>query len=304
MRALTALLTLGVTASLATAALPGPLLLDAAIAGDAIISVGERGLIQRSTDGGSTWAPVEAGISRTLCAVSFADARTGWAAGHGALILRTTDGGKSWEHQFTGEDAESPFLDLIALPGGHVIAVGAFGMYYESHDAGATWEQRWILEEDAHLNRISQAPDGTLWLAGEFGTLLKSTDLAESWTALSTGEDGSLYGVLPLTNGDLIAYGLRGRIYRSTDAGATWTQAKTPGTGLLMTGIELAAAKTILVAGQGRTFWSSRDGGRTFTSAGGNTPAIAELLLSPAGQLLVIGELGADPARPPAALTR
>ena len=65
-----------------------------------------------------------------------------------------------------------------------------------------------------------------------------------------------------------------------------------------MTGIELASAKTILVAGQGRTFWTSRDGGRTFTSSGGNTAAIAELLLSPSGQLLVLGEMGAEPAQP------
>lgn len=276
----------------------GPLLLDAATAGYAIVTVGERGLVQRSTDGGSTWETIESGVPRTLCAVSFADDRTGWAAGHGALILRTSDGGKSWQHQFTGEDEESPFLDIIALSGGHVIAVGAFGMYYESHDDGATWEQRWVLEEDAHINRISQAPDGTLWMAGEFGTLLRSTDNAETWETLSTGEDGSLYGVLPLTNGDLLAYGLRGRIYFSTDDGETWRHSTTPGTGLIMTGIELSSAKTILVAGQGRTLWTSRDNGRTFTSSGGNTPAIAELLLSPRGHLLAIGEMGAEPAQP------
>jgi len=297
-RLLPALLSLSLAASFAGAALRGPLLLDAAVAGYAIVAVGERGLVQRSSDGGSSWRTIDSGVPRTLCAVTFADERTGWAAGHGAIILRTSDGGKSWQHQFTGDDVESPFLDIIALTGGHVIAVGAFGMYYESHDAGATWEQRWVLDEDAHLNRITQTRDGTLWLAGEFGTLLKSTDQAETWDILSTGEDGSLYGVLPLTNGDLLAYGLRGRIYRSTDGGETWERSKTPGTGLLMTGIELASASTILVAGQGRTMWTSRDNGRTFTSPGGNTPAIAEFLLSPTGQLLIFGEQGAEPAQP------
>jgi photosystem II stability/assembly factor-like uncharacterized protein len=295
-RLLVAICGLALAAPFAGAVVRGPLLLDAVVVGDAIIAVGERGLIQRSTDGGTTWSDIESGVPRTLCAVTFADERTGWAAGHGAIILRTSDGGKSWQHQFTGDDEESPFLDLLALPGGHVIAVGAFGMYYESHDAGATWEQEWILDEDAHLNRISQAADGTLWLAGEFGTLLRSTDQAATWETLTTGDDGSLYGVLPLTNGDLIAYGLRGRIYHSTDNGERWTRSATPGTGLLMTGIELSAARSILVAGQGRTTWTSRDGGRTFTAYGGNSPAIAEFLLSPTGQLLVFGEQGAGPA--------
>lgn len=298
MRLLAWLFSLSLAASGAEAALRGPLLLDAAVAGYAIVTVGERGLVQRSTDGGTTWDTIDSGVPRTLCAVTFTDERTGWAAGHGAIILRTSDGGKSWQHQFTGEDEESPFLDILALSGGHVIAVGAFGMYYESHDDGATWEQRWVLDEDAHLNRITQARDGTLWLAGEFGTLLKSTDQAETWETLSTGEDGSLYGVLPLTNGDLLAYGLRGRIYYSTDEGETWARSDTPGTGLLMTGVELSSARTIIVAGQGRTMWTSRDNGRTFTSSGSNTSAIAEFLLSPSGRLLGFGEMGAEPAQP------
>lgn len=272
------------------------LLLDATVADGFLVAVGERGLIKRSFDGGHTWDVVEAPVSRTLCAVSFANSRTGWAAGHGAIILRTTDGGQSWEHQFTGEDTESPFLDIIALPGGKVIAVGAFGAYYVSRDAGSTWEQEWILDEDAHLNRITRAADGTLWLAGEFGALLRSTDEGENWETLSTGEEGSLYGVLPLTNGDLLAYGLRGRIYRSTNNGETWTSIDTPGTGLLMAGIELAAARTVIVAGQSRTWWISRDSGKTFASASNDTPAIAEILQTPNGRLLTFGEAGVQQA--------
>ncbi|GAB5562344.1 MAG: YCF48-related protein [Synoicihabitans sp.] len=279
-----------------TAAVSDSLLLDAALAGDAIVAVGERGLVQRSTDGGETWTTVKSGVSRTLCAITFLDARNGWAAGHGAIILRTEDGGKSWQHQFTGEDEESPILDIMAVSGGHVIAVGAFGSYYESHNSGADWEQHFILEEDMHLNRISRSRDGTLWLAGEFGTLLRSRDSAQSWESLSTGEDGSLYGVLPLTNGDLIAYGLRGRIYRSNDDGETWTNLETPGTGLLMTGIELSSANTLIVTGQARTWWVSRNGGKTFTATVDDTPAIAELLLTPGGHLLTFGESGSNPA--------
>lgn len=281
-----------------TAAVSDSLLLDAALAGDAIVAVGERGLIQRSTDGGETWTTVESGVARTLCAVTFLDQRNGWAAGHGAIILRTEDGGKSWQHQFTGDDEESPILDIMAVSGGHVIAVGAFGAYYESHNSGADWEQHFVLEEDMHINRISRGPDGTLWMAGEFGTLLRSDDSAKTWQPLSTGEDGSLYGVLPLTNGTLIAYGLRGRVYRSTNNGENWTSLETPGTGLLMTGIELSSANTLIVAGQARTWWVSRDGGETFTATIDNTPAIAELLLTPSGHLLTFGETGSNPAPP------
>jgi photosystem II stability/assembly factor-like uncharacterized protein len=295
-RSLAACLIFFCAAVFGTAAVGDSLLLDAALAGDAIVAVGERGLIQRSTDGGDTWSTVDSGVSRTLCAITFLDQRNGWAAGHGAIILRTEDGGNSWQHQFTGDDEESPILDIMAVSGGHVLAVGAFGAYYESRNSGADWEQHFILEEDMHLNRISRSRDGTLWLAGEFGALLRSRDSAKTWQPLSTGEDGSLYGVLPLTNGNLIAYGLRGRVYRSTDDGESWTRVETPGTGLLMTGIELASANTLIVTGQARTWWVSRDGGQTFTATIDDTPAIAELLLTPSGHLVTFGESGSNPA--------
>ncbi|WP_221030891.1 WD40/YVTN/BNR-like repeat-containing protein [Actomonas aquatica] len=283
-------------ATVGFAAPTGPLLLDATFAGESIVTVGERGLIRRSTDGGKTWITSDPVVPYTLCAVSFADARNGWAAGHGAVVLRTTDGGLSWQHQYTGPDPESPFLDLLALDGGHLIAIGAFGSYFVSHDAGATWEQEWILDEDMHLNRITRMADGTLFIAGEMGALLRSSDNGVTWDTLDTGEDGSLYGVMELSDHTLLAYGLRGRVYRSTDRGDSWTAVKTPGTGLLMTGIELGAARTIILAGQARTWWMSRDGGRTFTAPTDRTPSIAEVLLTPAGQLLTFGENGVNPA--------
>ncbi|MCC5025536.1 MAG: hypothetical protein J6386_23385 [Candidatus Synoicihabitans palmerolidicus] len=45
---------LALTAVSADAAAKGPLLLDATLVGDAIIAVGERGLIPKSTDSGAT----------------------------------------------------------------------------------------------------------------------------------------------------------------------------------------------------------------------------------------------------------
>ncbi|MCC5025537.1 MAG: hypothetical protein J6386_23390 [Candidatus Synoicihabitans palmerolidicus] len=193
---------------------------------------------------------------------------------------------------------------MLALDHGHWLAVGAFGAFFESHDAGASWAQKWILDEDMHFNRITQTPAGTLFLAGEFGTLLRSTDRAKSWETLSPGEDGSLYGVLALDDHTLLAYGLRGRIYRSTDDGNSWQRIQTPGTGLLMTGIELGAPNTIIIAGQARTWWVSRDQGRTFRATTDKTAAIAELLLTPTGTLLTFGEDGAHTAPSPASKAR
>lgn len=288
-------LLLALLAPVASGAPRGPLLLDAALAGDSVVAVGERGLVVRSNDG-RTWTPTPAPIAGTLCAVAFAGPLEGWAAGHGAVILRTTDGGITWTPQFTGPDPEAPFLDLLALGQGHVLAVGAFGVFFESRDNGATWTQRAVLDVDLHLNRIVRTDDGRIYLAGESGTLLRSDDDGATWRSLETGDDGSLYGVLALRSGTLLAYGLRGRVYRSTDDGASWNLIRTPGTGLLQTGVESPVSGAIILAGQARTWWVSRDDGRTFRAATATTPAVAELLVSPTGELLSFGEDGAGPA--------
>ncbi|MCE9544573.1 MAG: hypothetical protein K8T25_03510 [Planctomycetia bacterium] len=69
-------------------------------------SVGDRGAIWQTLDGGRHWQPQESGVTCRLSAVQFVDPQRGWAAGgyfepltqlgHGVL-LRTLDGGAHWE---------------------------------------------------------------------------------------------------------------------------------------------------------------------------------------------------------------
>ncbi|MCA1733570.1 MAG: hypothetical protein LC732_08200, partial [Acidobacteria bacterium] len=60
------------------------LMLDATRAGDAIVAVGERGLILISEDRGQTWTQVRVPTRATLTGVWFHDRQRGWAVGHDA----------------------------------------------------------------------------------------------------------------------------------------------------------------------------------------------------------------------------
>ncbi|HJV93238.1 MAG TPA: glycosyl hydrolase, partial [Azonexus sp.] len=69
-------------------------MLGAARAGQRIVAVGDYGIVLLSDDQGKTFRQAASvPISSTLTAVSFADARNGWAVGHWGAILRTSDGG-------------------------------------------------------------------------------------------------------------------------------------------------------------------------------------------------------------------
>ncbi|MEX2045308.1 MAG: YCF48-related protein [Opitutus sp.] len=273
---------------------PTMLLLDGVRAGTEIIAVGERGTILRSTDNAGSWRPAENPGKAPLTAISLApNGSRGWAVGHDAVILVTEDAGRSWALQWQGETLEDSFLDVLALDDTRVIAVGAYGMVLHSSDAGKSWNRRRIDGDDFHLNRISRGPTGTLYVAGERGTLLRSRDAGTTWAPIRSSYDGSFFGILPLDRQTLVAYGLRGHVYRSADDGDTWVQVEIPHPVLLATAIRLKNGD-ILIAGHARALLVSRDLGRTFAPVPtAMMTAIAELLELPDGGVLALGEAGA-----------
>ncbi len=272
----------------------GQLLLDAAVAGDSVVAVGERGTVLQSGDAGRSWQRRSSGTHAPLTAVAFADARHGWAVGHEGVILQTVDGGASWRVQWQSPSPDDSFLDVLALDASRILAVGAYGLYVVSTDGGRTWTPRKILEDDYHLNRITRDEAGRLYLAGEHGTLLRSTDAGETWDPLAPPYEGSFYGILPLGGDVLLAYGLRGRVYRSDDAGASWTSVPADAAALLATAVRLPGGQVVL-AGQTRAPLVSPDARAAFARREvGLTTGIAELLLLSEGQLLAVGEAGAS----------
>lgn len=282
---------------------PRMLLLDGAVVGTDVIVVGERGTILRSTDNGMTWQAAASLAGGTLTGISFAPTTTpqaGWAVGHDALILATKDAGRTWTKQYQSENLQDSFLDVLALDEQHVLAVGAYGLCLETKDGGRSWAQRKLSDDDNHFNRLSRRPDGTLYLAGESGTLLRSGDAGATWTKLTAPYEGSFYGVLPLDQNILLAHGLRGHVHRSTDNGATWQKISTPQPVLYAAAAQLKG-NLLVLGGAARTLVFSRDAGRTFVAyPEPPTTVVAELIELPDGGLLALGEAGAtrlDPAK-------
>ena len=298
------------------------LLLDGVLAGPDVIAVGERGTILRSPDQGTHWERIESPTRATLTGVSFvpvAAPQLGWAVGHDAVILATADGGRSWTKPYQGENLQDSFLDVLALDAQRVIAVGAYGLAVVSVDGGQTWTQtdltgngtvigavgqlsptiafaapvQFGAYSQPHFHRITRGPTGTLYLAGERGTLLRSENLGESWQPIAAPYEGSFYGVLPLDARTLVAHGLRGHAYVSSDDGASWQAVSAPEPALLATAVRLKGGQLVF-SGQARTLWVSRDQGRTMNPlAGALSTGVAELLELPNGNLLALGEAGA-----------
>lgn len=133
-------------------------------------------------------AAVEAGPSRPLLAVRFANDKTGFAAGSFGQLFTTDDGGKHWS--YIGDRLDNA--------------------------------------EGLHLNALTLSADGHVYIAAEAGTVFVSTDMGRSWTRSNTGYKGHLYGVLALPGDALLAYGFNGHLFRSTDGGQAWKPLLSP----------------------------------------------------------------------------
>lgn len=298
-------------------------LLAAARAGARTVAVGERGVVALSDDDGRSWRQASVPSSVTLTAVRFADARRGWAVGHGGIVLATRDGGEHWTRQLDGhraaqivleaaraaghaesiadaerlvaDGADKPLLDLLLLGEARLLAVGAYGLALASEDGGQTW-QSWLPRlpnpKGLHLYAARQRGQ-TLLLAGEQGLVLRSSDGGRSFHRLETPYKGSFFSAELPGEHDLLLAGLRGTALRSADGGANWSSIAVPMPAAI-TATALDAEGRLLAANQAG-FVMALQGDRLVPLHAAPLPPLSGLLPHTGAPLLALTVQGVVP---------
>lgn len=253
----------------------------ARIPGGRLVVVGRRGLILTSDDGGASWLQSRVPVSTDLLAVSFPTTKQGWAVGHAGVVLHTGDGGLTWERQIDGrtlpdlliahskaaaaagdesaqrdlkeaqrfkEDGPGrPLLDVHFTDILHGMVVGAYNLALRTEDGGRTWTPISNLIENPegmHLYGLADI-DGTLWIAGEQGLVLKQNLLTGRFMRMPTPYAGTFFGVVGNAN-DIVVYGLRGHALRSGDGGTTWVELHSGTRSNLTSGAMLADGRLVI----------------------------------------------------------
>jgi photosystem II stability/assembly factor-like uncharacterized protein len=265
---------------------------DITVAGDRLVTVGERGFALVSDDAGKTWKPVETPVDRTLTGVAFKDAKVGVAVGHGGSVVRTEDGGNTWTRVPLEEAGTDSLLGVVHLDNDHFVAYGSFGLYVDSADAGKTWQKRMVISEDFDRHISQVVPYGqSLFMVAESGTLARSDDGGATWTAMTSPYEGSYFAALATKDGALLAFGMRGNVYRTTDFGGTWEKVDTGTTASLMSGRQLADGRILLVGNSGLLAVSKDDGRTLSIHWAPDAPGFAALT-EVAGKVILVGERG------------
>ncbi len=256
------------------------MLLDGANSRDRAVIVGDRGHILVS-ESRREWRQVPAPTRTMLTAVSAVDNKL-WAVGHDQVIIGSADGGLTWSLQHSDIAAEGPLLDVLFLDPDRGFAVGAYGQFLSTTDAGATWSVQAISdrtggvspavatpdaseaitdpslastdvgedEGDPHLNGIARSDAGLL-IVGEAGAAYRSIDQGATWERADLPYEGSMFGAVALDNGTIIAYGLRGNAYATADLGRSWQKLETGTDATLLGGAAVSGGRAVLVGASG-----------------------------------------------------
>ncbi|SSB98589.1 MULTISPECIES: YCF48-related protein [unclassified Pseudomonas] len=309
-------------AALQSAKADHAVLLAVTRAGERLVAVGERGIVLLSDDSGKHWRQARVPVSVSLTAVQFVDAEQGWAVGHMGVILHSSDGGETWVKQLDGvaaaqlalvsaqqgndakqlKDAErlvadgpdKPFLDLYFSDRRNGYAVGAYGLILRTVDGGDNW-QPWMQQVDnpEGLNLYGiRAAGGALFIVGERGLLLRSSDNGRSFQALDSPYDGSFFGLQGGAGGTLVAFGLRGNAYWSNDQGASWRRIETGLEVAFSAATKLPDGALVLVSQAGDLLISPSQGSSFRHLAGPTGTSVAGLVAAPDGSLICVGMSG------------
>ncbi|MEO8296963.1 MAG: YCF48-related protein [Burkholderiales bacterium] len=245
------------------------MLLASTRAGERIVAVGEHGVVLLSDDQGKTFRQAKTvPMDATLTAVSFVDAKQGWAVGHWGGVLSTTDGGETWSQQRIDVAVDRPLFAVHFFDAKRGVATGLWSLVLLTEDGGAHWTPVTMPVPEgakkADLNLLSLFADGKgrLFATAEKGVLARSDDQGKTWVYLSTGYKGSLWTGLAGTDGSLLAAGLRGSLFRSTDDGRTWTRLDS-GSKSSISALAYAGTDIVAVGAEGLVLRSS-DGGTSF----------------------------------------
>jgi len=245
------------------------MLQDAARAGSRIIAVGEHGIVLISDDEGKTWRQARhVPVSATLSAVTFTDAKHGWAVGQWGVILATSDGGETWAKQRMDVAVDQPLFSVLFTNDHDGIAVGLWSLMLATHDGGKTWTRTTLPKPpgggkaDRNLYRIFADRQGALYIASEQGMVLKSTDGGANWDYLATGGKGSLWSGVATPDGRIVVGGLLGSLFQSSDGGVTWSPLK-PETKSSITDL-VASGNGLLGVGLDGLVFRQREGSSSF----------------------------------------
>ncbi|MCB0793344.1 MAG: T9SS type A sorting domain-containing protein [Flavobacteriales bacterium] len=173
-----------------------------------------------SVDQGVSWQQSVLGMVDTEV-LAIAKATNGDLYAGSEQLYRSQDG-LTWTDISSGFPGGEAFVtDLLAEPGGRLIAAtDEWGIRF-SDDEGATWTNANTGLDDVTMNFIRKASNGYYFTADGYN-LYRSNDLTGTWEVINTGLTDTDIEEFAAGNGKLFAITYSDGLFTSADNGDTW----------------------------------------------------------------------------------
>lgn len=243
------------------------LLLDVERVGKNLFAAGEFGQVLKSDDNGATWTPGKVPTSITLTSVAFANDALGYAVGHDGVVLKTEDGGVNWTKLIDGSAINQFVLNSLQTRADALqeevdnLPENAKPETREAMEVAA--EEAMFLVDTAQgdvevgpskpLLDVVVNANGTVFVVGAYGQLLKSADQGANWTYLgdriNNPNNYHLNTLLLSKTGEIWLAGEQGTVQVSVDEGESWTSRKIDYDGSIFALMELPETRTVVAVG-------------------------------------------------------
>ena len=220
-------------------------------------TAGDAGVVQKTTDGGQTWTPLQTGLPNNFLALHFFNENTGIVVGIDGIILKTEDGGSSWSQMDSNTIHDLTDVVFISEQKGFITTWN--GDILRTTDGGETWSALQV--SNSRLLSITFVTNDVGYATG-FRHIFKTTDGGDSWVEVLNV--ARVFNDIYFINENIgFAVANAGRMQRTQDGGTTWEEIL-PGTTLNLFAIGFTDEQNGILISQNGLLFRTNDSGLTW----------------------------------------
>jgi len=231
--------------------------------------ISNSGIILRTKNKGKNWSITKWGDFK-LNDIHMLNSQRGFIASDGGILLSTENGGRDWSVTDT-KDVTINFktIEFFENKG---IATGTKGKIYITNDGGLNWSLITIDESKrknklVDLNAVNIINNNDIWIAGNDGVLLHSTDGGVTWKQ-NRFKEYNYYSLKFLNESEGFIGGENGNYIHTTNGGLTWRTDKLPAYKINRF---IYSGNTLWAIGNGGTIQKSDNNGKSWSGKSGKS---------------------------------
>ncbi len=203
------------------------------VIGDAGINIGEYGLIQKTSNAGTSFTSQNTGYYNNNLKIAALNINTAWIVDGSINIRKTVDGGSNWTDVLPGPSPTFPYNklnDIVFTDSNNGWTVGANGIIYKTSDGGSSW----VLQTSGtarSLNNLFFVDSNVGFVVANLfpsePQVLKTINGGITWSIISNPDPfyliGSVFDEIYFINASTGFISNGGRLFKTINGGISWS---------------------------------------------------------------------------------